>query len=56
MNEQAFYNIASEDFYNFSELVKKGFFETSDFIDEVLNLANTLLALHQELTQTINQG
>lgn len=53
MNEQAFYSIASEDFSKFSELVKKEYFETSDFTDEVLKLANSLLMLHQEITQEV---
>lgn len=53
MNEQAFKTIASDDFYKFSELVKKGYFETSDFSEEVLKLANTLLMLHQEITQSV---
>lgn len=49
MTEQLFKEICSKEFIKLNDLVNKGYFETSDFENCVLNLSDNLAMLHQAI-------
>ena len=50
MNEQLFKEIVLKDLQKVNELVRKGWFDTSDFNEAALTLSNSLAMYHQEVT------
>ncbi len=52
MNETLFSEIAQVDFQKLEEIIQKGYFQSSEFENAVLETANTLLSLHQAICQT----
>lgn len=51
MNEKLFNEIVKDDYDKFSSLVNKGYFEISEFKDDVSNLANALSILSQVMEE-----
>lgn len=51
--EKLFKQMVLSDLHKMNELVRKGWFGTTDFNEAVLNLSNSLSAYHQEVT---NEG
>ena len=45
--EHLFNQMVSKDLQKMNELVRKGWYETSDFSEAVLNLSNSLAMYHQ---------
>lgn len=45
--EKLFNEMVSKDLEKLNELVRKGWYETTDFNDAVLNLSNSLAMYHQ---------
>ena len=48
--EQLFNEIVLKDLNKMNELVRKGWYGTTDFNEAVLNLSNSLAVFHQEAT------
>ena len=53
MEEQLFNEIVSKDLQRFNDLVRKGWFGTSDFKDAALTLSNSLAMYHQEVSNEV---
>ena len=53
--ESIFNQMVLSDLRKMNELVRKGWFGTTDFNNAVINLSNSLAAYHQEVTCEGNQ-
>lgn len=51
MNEKLFSEIAEKDFETLKMYVSKGYFETSEFLSAIQNLANSLAILRQVIEE-----
>lgn len=52
--EETFNLMVAKDLQRMNELVRKGWYETSDFNEAVLSLSNSLAMYHQEVTNEIH--
>ena len=53
MEEQLFNEIVLKDLQQCNDLVRKGWFGTSDFNEAALTLSNSLAMYHQEVTNEV---
>lgn len=53
MEEQLFNEIVLKDLQKLNELIRKGWFDTSDFNEAALNLSNSLAMYHQEVSHEV---